>query len=98
MNYTLNGKTYKIPELTYNAVCDLEDKGINLLDLGKGKVKLGFIREIIALSFGGNSELAGIEIENHIKNGGSFEDLATVVAKSVENSGFFQALSKQGDK
>lgn len=98
MNYTLNGKTYKVPELTFNVVCDLEDKGISLIDLEKQEKMFNFIREIIALSFNGDSVKAGNEIEAHVINGGSFEEIANILKQAIDNSGFFKALLSSANK
>lgn len=91
--FTLNGRQYKDIEITYNDIADLEDKGIDIRKLDANKT-FSTIRAIIAIAFGGNSELAGQEIQLHIVNGGSFEDLGEIVNKAVENSSFFQALKK----
>jgi hypothetical protein len=91
--FKLNGKEYKDIEITYNVVADLEERGIDLQDFGKGKA-LSTIRAVIAVAFNGNIEVAGHEINQHLLNGGKFEDLVQIVQKAVETSGFFQALSK----
>jgi hypothetical protein len=91
--FKLNGKEYKDIEITYNVVADLEERGIDLQNLGKNKT-LSTIRAIIAVAFNGNIEAAGHEINQHLLNGGKFEDLVQIVQKAVETSGFFQALSK----
>jgi hypothetical protein len=91
--FTLNGKQHKDIELTFNDVCDLQEKGVDLTAMNP-KNALPTIRAIISLRFGGNEQLAGIEIEQHLINGGTFEDLAEIVKKAVEGSGFFQALRK----
>jgi hypothetical protein len=92
--FTLNGKQHQDIELTFNDVCNLQEKGIDIANL-TAKNALPTIRGIIALRFGGNDVLAGQEIEQHIMNGGSFEDLAEIIKKAVEGSGFFQALNKR---
>ena len=86
----INGTTYKMPELNFNAMCQLEDMGISLADFDKKP--MAAIRGFLALAIG-DTETAGKELEAHIVNGCDFSEIADVIAKAVQNSGFFQALS-----
>jgi hypothetical protein len=94
----INGKTYKEAELTFNAVCELETIGINIMDLRKGG--LGILRAYLPLCMGsiGAIDVAGEEIQKHIINGGDINELAKAFSKAVEESDFFQALSKTKEK
>lgn len=87
---TINGKTYKMPELNFNAICQLEDMGISLTDFDKKP--MAAIRGFLALAIG-DAETAGKELEAHIINGGDLSEIADEITKAVQNSGFFQALS-----
>ncbi len=87
---TINGKTYKMPELSFNAVCQLEDMGISLADFDKKP--MAAIRGFLALAIG-DTETAGRELEAHIVNGGDFTEIIGEISKAVQESGFFQALS-----
>lgn len=41
MSYVIiNGNKYDIPEVDFDAVCELEERGINLLNMDKGNMKL----------------------------------------------------------
>ena len=95
---TINGKTYQEAELTFNAICELETAGINIMDIRKGG--LSILRAYLALCMGsiGAIDVAGEEIQNHIINGGKIDDLAKAFGKAVEESDFFQALSKSEEK
>lgn len=86
----INGKTYKMPELNFNAMCQLEDMGISLADFEKKP--MAAIRGFLALAIG-DTETAGRELEAHIVNGGDFTDIVGEITKAVQDSGFFQALS-----
>ncbi len=86
----INGKTYKMPELSFNAVCRLEDMGISLADFDKKP--MAAIRGFLALAVG-DVETAGRELEAHIVNGGDFTEIVGEISKAVQDSGFFQALS-----
>ena len=86
----INGKIYKMPELSFNAVCQLEDMGISLTDFDKKP--MAAIRGFLALAIG-DVEAAGRELEAHIVNGGDFTEIVGEITKAVQESGFFQALS-----
>lgn len=92
--FTLNGKKYDAIRITFNDVCDLQDMGVDLTKITKLNA-LPTMRAIISLAFGKDRELAGQEIEQHIINGGSIEDLTEIVKDAVEDSGFFKALNKK---
>lgn len=96
MNYTftINGKTYKAKELTYNFMCEMEEHGVQIYDIDKKPMSLG--REYFALCAGVDSETAGAEIEQHIIGGGDLSGLYEALAESVNESGFFKAMANQG--
>lgn len=92
----INGKEYKKAEIDFNSVCELEDMGVNLFNLKKvSEVKLA--RAYVALCMGGADrlEVAGVEINKHIINGGDLLPIIEAFGKAVEESGFFQALNKR---
>ncbi len=92
----INGKIYKMPELSFNAMCQLEDMGISLADFEKKP--MAAIRGFLALAIG-DAETAGRELEEHIVGGGDFTEIVEEITKAVQDSGFFQALStKQTQK
>ena len=43
-------------------------------------------------------EKAGKELEEHVKSGGSLEDIANVMGEMIEESGFFRALNKDEEQ
>lgn len=92
----INGKTYKVPELDFNAMCELEDMGVVLTDMDK-KV-LTTVRGFLALSMGTDMETAGKELGEHLASGGTIDDMVKEINKAVSESGFFQALSQSKTK
>lgn len=90
--FVINGRKYKPVELGFNEICDMEDNGITLGDVRSKPQSTA--RAYLALYFNGNKDVAGYEIQQHIVNGGSLEGLFDAFRESVENSGFFQAISK----
>lgn len=91
----INGKEYKEAEIDFNAICELEDMGVNIFNLKKvSEIKL--TRAYVALCMGGADrlEVAGAEINKHIINGGEILPIIEAFGKAVKESGFFQALTK----
>lgn len=91
--FTVNGKEYKAKELTYNALCRLEDFGVSMSDV-QAKA-FSFIRGYIAYCGDIEPEEAGKEIEAHVVKTGNLDAVSNAIEKAVENSGFFQAFQKQ---
>lgn len=86
---TINGKTYKEPELDFNAICDLEELGANIFLVDKRR--LSICRAYLAYVAGIDLTEAGKEIEAHVENGGNFMDIYEAMTKSLTESGFFKA-------
>ena len=96
MHITINGNKYEIPELTFDAVCELEERGINLMDLGNGRTKIATtIRGLVAWIMGTDTKTASIEIEKHLMNGGDFNEILDKCSEALSNAGF---LSQKGPK
>ncbi len=90
--FTLNGKRYQAKPFTFNTVCDLEDNGVSLAEMTKKPMSMA--RAYVALCLNGDKEKAGIEIQEHIKAGGKFDEIYTVMGEEMNESDFFQALNK----
>lgn len=90
----LNGKSYKAAEFDVNFVCDLEEAGISLDDIGKKM--LSVIRMYVAVSVGCDRYTAGRLITEHTANGGKIDDIINVFEAMSEESGFFR--NEQTDK
>lgn len=94
--FTVNGKHYKSKELDFNAMCDLEDMGVSMVDI-KSK-SLSLIRAY--LSFCGNMsvEEAGNEVMLHLQNGGKFDEIMEELKAAIENSDFFLLIKKRAEE
>lgn len=94
--FKVNGKSYKSKDLDFNAMCDLEEMGVSIIDI-KSK-SLSLIRAY--LSFCGNMsvEEAGNEVMLHLKNGGKFDEIMEELKTAIENSDFFQILKKRAEE
>lgn len=95
----INGKSYQIPEITFNTMCDLEAIGVSLEKISQKPLMT--IRGFLCVAMGQDPQAAGRELEEHLKNGGSFEEIIKEISTALMNSGFFQALAenrrKQGE-
>lgn len=92
-SFTVNGVTYTAKDFNFNTVCDLEDLGVSLSDLGNKPMAM--IRAYLTICSGRDAEFAGEQIEQHIINGGNFEDMMQVISEKMEESGFFRALQSR---
>ena len=91
MSYVIiNGNKYDIPEVDFDAVCELEEMGVNLLAQNKEKPQIAtIVRGFSAWIMGVDVQTASREIESHIANGGNVLDILSKVTDAVTNSGFF---------
>lgn len=90
--FTINGKKYKSAEVDFNFICDLEDMGISIKDLRSKP--LAVARAYFALCANADKDVAGAEIQKHMIDGGSLEELYEVLGIEIENSDFFRALNQ----
>lgn len=97
MYVIINGNRYDIPEVDFDAVCELEERGINLLNMDKSNLKLATMaRGLTAWIMGVDTQTASRELEAHIANGGNIADIITRATESMQKSGFFaQNCQKQ---
>ena len=95
-DFELNGKTVIPRAITFNTICDLEDKGYDISDMGTHT--MSFLRVFVALWEKCSVEEAGNEIEEHISNGGSLEVLMNALTDAINESGFFNQTAKKPKK
>lgn len=94
--FTINGTKYEAKPFDFNLICDLEDMGISLEEMGKKKMSM--IRAYFAICAGKDSEFVGEELNAHLVGGGKFDDIVESMSKEMEISDFFQALIKGAEK
>ena len=88
----INDKEDEIPDFSFNTICDLGEIGVSLESLNTNP--MGLLRGVLAVVIG-NKQLAGEEIEKHVLAGGNLAPFSEIVAKKIEESGFFQHLIGQ---
>ena len=92
----INGKEYAVPELDMNAMCDLEDKGVNLIGADeKNPRTITMIRGFIAWIENVSEDEAGEELQAHLLSGGDLGTLFTEIMTAVNESGFFKSLKEK---
>lgn len=88
--FTINEKKYTSKPFDFNMVCDLEDLGISIADLGKKQT--AFLRAYFSLCANVDLNVAGKEIETHIIQGGNLDELMKAVEFEIDESDFFRHL------
>lgn len=94
--FVINNKRYNAKPFDFNTVCDLEDNGVPLQEMTKKPMSM--VRAYFALCFNGSKEDAGAEIQAHVIAGGNFNELYQIMGEEMNESDFFQALSKKTDE
>lgn len=95
-SFVVNGATYRAIPFTFNLIVDLEDMGISLADIQKKPMSV--VRSYFALCAGKDKDFAGSEMQAHIVNGGSLEDIFNAMAKEMEDSDFFRNLNQNKEQ
>ena len=87
---TINGKEYTIPEMDFNAVCELEENGVELLNINSRHPKIATtLRGLVAWVMGADAATASKEISAHIAGGGNIMDIMDPITTEMSRTGFF---------
>lgn len=92
----INGREYTAKPFDFNMICDLEDLGVSIEDIERKPVSI--VRAYAGLCMGKTAKESGLEIQEHLLNGGSFDDIMKVISKEMEESDFFRNLGKSEKK
>lgn len=99
MSYiTINEREYEIPQVNFDAICELEEAGVKLVGVNAKDMKLlSTIRGLAAWIMGVDTATASHELEEHILGGGDITEIMTAFMREAEKSGFFgnQARNRQ---
>ena len=92
MSYvTINDKEYPIPEMSFDAVCELEENGVELLSMNSRHPKLATtLRGLVAWVMGTDAATASREISAHISKGGNIMDILNPITDEMGKTGFFK--------
>ena len=92
----INNNRYDIPEMDFDAVCELEERGVNLIGMDKSNFKAATtIRGLVAFIMNTDVKTASREIEAHIAGGGNIVELFDGLTFALEKSGFFNQGGKK---
>lgn len=91
--FEVNRKQYKGKEFDFNLVCDLEDMGIQMEEMGQKTMSV--IRAYFGACSGLGREAAGAELQAHIISGGDFAELLKVMSDEMNRSDFFRSLNER---
>ena len=86
---TINGKEFPIKKIDFNAMVELEEKGLDIDSIGKKGMST--LRALVAWVMDCEPEKAGKEINDHLMNGGNFDNF-TVLMEAFNESDFFKSL------
>lgn len=90
MKFTINGTEYEGAKYDYNTHCELQELGVEVLEIKKKPHAIA--RAYLAISSGMDLETAGKEIEQHVINGGNLNDIIVALLKEMDQSDFFRAI------
>ena len=97
-NVTINNKIYPNIYIGFNVMCKWAKMGIDLSSASENPMQaFPMMQAYVAEVMKTDPEKAGNEIDAHLANGGSFEDIANGLSEAFNESGFFQALNKTAE-
>ena len=94
--FTVNKVTYTAKPFDFDMVCELEDMGVTFERIEK--MPMSLIRAYFALCAGVSKEQAAELIQKHLISGGKLEDITEPMAKEMNDSDFFRALSEKEEQ
>ena len=89
---TINGKEFELRKIDFNAICELEDLGMSIVDV-RSKT-FNSLRALVAFVEKCDLEESSKEIEAHLTNKGKINDFAPLF-DMVKKSDFFRNISQQ---
>jgi len=96
MSFKINGKTYEGAKYDFNTHCEFDALGVNVLTLRENPLPV--LRAYLSISSGMDLISCGNELEKHIINGGTLAEMIGELAKEMNASDFFMAVTGQKKK
>lgn len=94
--FTVNKVSYIAKPFDFDMVCELEDMGVTFERIDK--MPMSLIRAYFAICAGVSKEQAALLIQNHMIQGGKIDDITEPMAKEMNDSDFFRALSEKQEQ
>ena len=97
----INGVEYETKDLDFtNILCDLEDMDIDIMAMNTDKMKpFNLCRGIISV-YTGEKDLrkCGKLLSEHLKNGGSLDDILDPFTEAMEEAGFGKSAEEEAQQ
>ncbi|MDY2627016.1 MAG: hypothetical protein SOW08_01675 [Lachnospiraceae bacterium] len=90
-NFTINGTVYAAKNLDFgNLMCDLEDRGVNIIGLMQGgnNYILSFCRGLISVITGLSTKDSGKLLAKHLASGGELTEMTGIIGELMAEDGF----------
>jgi len=91
--FSINGVTYTAKPFDFDMLCELEAVGVNIQNLDK--MSMSLLRGFFAVCADIEKDEAAALIQKHVINGGNLENISNALAKEMDESDFFRALSEK---
>jgi hypothetical protein len=95
----INGIEYENKELDFtNVLCDLEDKGIDIMGMATGgQMKIFSLARGIVSVYTGEKDLneCGKILSQHVNNGGNLEDIVNPFVEAMHAAGFGKEATEE---
>lgn len=94
--FTINNKRYTAKEFTFGTIRQFEGLGLAMSEIQKKPMTM----VSAYLSYCGNMDIdkADEEINEHVINGGNFDEVLKIIGDGMIESRFFQALNKKQEE
>ena len=93
----INNTEFPTPAFTFSDVCQLEEWGIDSINMGAKPLSL--LAGFVSLAVGGKTLEDGKKvIDAHLASGGKLNDLTKEMNNAVKSSGFFKAAEEEAAK
>lgn len=92
-SFKVNEENYMARQFDFNMICELEEMGVSLDKMQTSP--LSAVRAYFALCAGRDLQYAGDKLEEHMLNGGNFDEIVVAMSDALEKSDFFRNLSKK---
>lgn len=94
--FSVNGKVYQSKEFTFGVIRQFEDYGLQMSEIQNKPMTM--VSAYLSVCGKMPLDKADEEINEHIINGGNFDDVMEVISEEMNNSRFFQALNKKSEE
>lgn len=97
MYVTINGKEYKLPNIDFTAMCELEDRGFSVTEFTKKLLSSTAI--LVGYTANVSNDKAKEMLNNEVKEKGidGFSNISQVLIEHLAQSDFFMAKTIKSD-